>query len=68
MRCWVTTIMQPILYEFEVVADASAVDSHPVETLDPFTVEAVFFEGRAAEVEAFGCLSFADEEKHDDHD
>jgi hypothetical protein len=60
--------MQPVLYQFVVIADTAAVDSYPVKSFNPLAVEAVFFEGRAAEIEAFGCLSFADEEKHDDHD
>lgn len=30
-------------------------------------VEKVFFERRTAEIEALGCLPFADEEKHDDN-
>jgi hypothetical protein len=60
--------MQPVFDEFEVVADTSAVDPHPMKTLNPLAVESVLLEDGAAEVEAFGCLSFADEEKHDDHD
>jgi hypothetical protein len=60
--------MQPVFDEFKIVADTAAVNAYPMKALDPFAVEAVFFEGSAAEVEAFGCLSFADEEKHDDHD
>lgn len=60
--------MQPVFDEFEVVADTAAVDSHPMKSFNPLAVEAVFFEGGAAEIEAFGCLSFADEEKHDGYD
>jgi hypothetical protein len=64
MGRWITTIMQPIFNQFEVVANAAAVDSHPMESFNPLAVEAVFFEGGAAEIEAFGCLLLADEEKH----
>jgi hypothetical protein len=60
--------MQPVFDEFKIVSDAAAVNSYPMKPLNPLAVEAVFFEGGAAEIEAFGCLSFADEEKHDDHD
>jgi hypothetical protein len=57
--------MQPVFDKSEVVADAAAVDSHPMQSFNPLAVEAVLFKGGAAEIEAFGCLLFADEEKHD---
>lgn len=60
--------MQPIFDQFEVVAHAAAVDPHPVQTFNPLPVESVFFQRRAAEIEAFGCLLFANEEKHENHD
>jgi hypothetical protein len=65
---WVSPIMQPVFDEFEIVADTAAVNPYPVKSFDPLAVESVFFEGAAAEIQAFGCLSFADEEKHDGHD
>jgi hypothetical protein len=58
--------MQLVFDQFEVVANAAAVDSYPMESFNPLAVEAVFFEGGTAEIEAFGCLLFADEEKHND--
>ena len=67
MRCWVTTVVQPVFDKVKIIADTPAVDSHPVESFNPLTIETVFFEGRAAEVQALGCLPFADEEKHDDN-
>jgi hypothetical protein len=57
--------MQPVFNEFEIVANAATVDSHPMEPFNPLPVEAIFFERAAAEIEAFGCLLFANEEKHD---
>jgi hypothetical protein len=66
VSCWIATIMQPVFDQFKIVSHAAAVDSHPVESFNPLAVEAVLFEGGAAEIEAFGCLLFADEEKHDD--
>jgi hypothetical protein len=36
-----------------------------MQSFNPLAVEAVLFKGGAAEIEAFGCLLFADEEKHD---
>jgi hypothetical protein len=68
MSGWITAIVQPVLNEFKIVSNAAAVDSYPVKSFNPLAVESVFFEGGAAEIEAFGCLSFADEEKHDNHD
>ncbi len=42
--------MKPVLNKFEVVSHAPAIDSHPVKTFDPFTVESVLFERRTAEI------------------
>ena len=59
--------MQPVSDEFEIVTHAPAIDPHPMESFNPLTVKAVLFERRVAEIQALGCLFFADEEKHDDN-
>lgn len=67
MSGWIASIVQPVFDEFEIVADTAAVNSHPMKSFNPLTVESVLFERGTAEIQAFSCLSLADEEKHDDN-
>jgi len=45
--------MKPVLNQLQVVEDAAAVDTNPVNALNPFALKAIFLQRRATEVETF---------------
>ena len=60
----IAAVMEPVFDQFNVVANAAAVDANPVDAFDPVTLKAIFLEGRATEVEMLAGVLFVDELGH----
>jgi hypothetical protein len=64
MSRWIMAIMQPILNQFQIVAGATTIDPHPMNSLYQQSLQPVLFQRGAAEIEAPQSFLFADELSH----
>ena len=60
----IVAVMKPVLDEFQVVANAAAIDSDPVDAFNPFTLKSVALQGFTAQAEGGGGLLLVDELNH----
>jgi hypothetical protein len=58
-------IVEPILNQFQIVANTATVEPDPVNSFNPLAFQSVALEGFTTEVECFGSLLFANECDHD---
>lgn len=57
--------MQPVLDQVQIVANAAAIEPNPMDALDPISLKSIFLQCRAAEIETFWSLVFADKVEYD---
>jgi hypothetical protein len=60
----VSSVLEPILYQFQVVAHTAAINPDPMNALNPFAIEPILFQRRTAQAQAFRSLTLIYKELH----